>query len=224
MIRILSIAAIAASMPLAALAAPCPGNPDALGTERVLMVDADSTANFNRLRQPTGSSAQELHLGVVEKHDAATEALDSGHGQCTSRKMKRLTVPLRYVKDYSEAVKWYRLAANQGNAHALCALGSMHLKEQGVPSDYAEALKFYRLAADYGDGFAQNTLGIMYSKGELVPQEYVSAYMWLSLAAAQGVYNAEERRDRVAKKMPPAQIAEAQKLAREWKPIKKPPQ
>jgi len=52
MIRILAIAAIAASMPLAALAAPCPGNPDALGTERVLNVDATSTPRLGRKQFP----------------------------------------------------------------------------------------------------------------------------------------------------------------------------
>jgi uncharacterized protein len=40
--------------------------------------------------------------------------------------------------------------------------------------------------------------------------------MWLSLAAAGGNFTAE--RDFIAAKMTPAQIAEAQKLAREWKP------
>src|SRR5664280_3596553 len=52
MIRILAIAAIAASMPLAALAAPCPGNPDALGTERVLAIDSASTPRLGRKQFP----------------------------------------------------------------------------------------------------------------------------------------------------------------------------
>ena len=53
MIRLLvAIAAITVSMPLAALAAPCPGNPDALGTERVLAVDATSTPRLGRKQFP----------------------------------------------------------------------------------------------------------------------------------------------------------------------------
>jgi peptidoglycan-N-acetylglucosamine deacetylase len=62
MIRILVIAAIAASMPLAALAAPCPGNPDALGTERVLMVDADSTPRLGRKQFPSSLPLQRKEL------------------------------------------------------------------------------------------------------------------------------------------------------------------
>ncbi len=51
-----------------------------------------------------------------------------------------------------------------------------------------------------------------------MPQDYVQAHMWYNLAGAQGLEQAAENRDIVAKRMTPAEIAEAQKLAREWKP------
>ena len=56
----------------------------------------------------------------------------------------------------------------------------------------------------------------MYAIGKGVVQDYVLAHMWLNLAAAQGDPDAARWRDDVAKMMMPAQIAEAQKLAREW--------
>jgi peptidoglycan-N-acetylglucosamine deacetylase len=52
MVRIAVIVLTAAIVPLAALAAPCPGNPDALGTERVLAVDAASTPRLGRKQFP----------------------------------------------------------------------------------------------------------------------------------------------------------------------------
>jgi TPR repeat protein len=52
-----------------------------------------------------------------------------------------------------------------------------------------------------------------------VPKDYVQAHKWYSLAGANGHKKAAVHRDRLAKQMTPAQIAEAQKLAREWKPI-----
>ncbi len=58
----------------------------------------------------------------------------------------------------------------------------------------------------------------MYQKGLGVPQDYVQAHMWYSLAAARGEKLGEKFRDRLAKQMTPDQIAEAQKLVREWKP------
>ncbi len=70
---------------------------------------------------------------------------------------------------------------------------------------------------------AQTNLGVRYAKGEGVPQDYVQAHRWLNLAAsnflpAEKRDKAVKKRDIVAKRMTPAQISEAQKLAREWKP------
>jgi uncharacterized protein len=94
-----------------------------------------------------------------------------------------------------------------------------------VPQDYSEAVKWYRLAADQGDAQAQCNLGLMYAAGHGVPQDYVSAYVWLNLAAAEfpnsekaNRDSAVQARDLAASKLTPTQIAEAQKLAREWKP------
>ena len=79
-------------------------------------------------------------------------------------------------------------------------------------------LSWYRKAAEQGHAKAQLNLGIMYFTGRGVPQDYVQAHMWFNLSAAQGDADATKNRDIVAAKMTPAQIAEAQKLAREWKP------
>ena len=70
---------------------------------------------------------------------------------------------------------------------------------------------------------AQFNLGAMYANGQGVPQDYVRAHMWFNLSAAQGNQGAAKNRDIAARRMTPAQIAEAQKLAREWKPTKQPP-
>jgi TPR repeat protein len=125
----------------------------------------------------------------------------------------------------AEAMKWYRAAADRGETNAQCNLGTMYLTGQGVPQDYAEALKWYRKAADQGNASAQFNLGKMYDNGQGVPQDYVQAHLWLDLAASQFSASEKEKRDHaikyrnlVSSKMTPAQIGEAQKLAREWKP------
>lgn len=73
--------------------------------------------------------------------------------------------------------------------------------------------------AGQGDAKAQGDLGAAYVKGEGVPQDYVLAHMWFNLAAAQGNEDARQNRDSLAKVMTPDQIAEAQRLARQWKPV-----
>ncbi len=84
--------------------------------------------------------------------------------------------------------------------------------------DYTTALREFRVLAEQGNPVAQFDLGIMYEIGQGVPTDLVQAYMWFSLAAAQGHVVVGVIRDEVAERMTPAQIAEAQKLAREWKP------
>jgi TPR repeat protein len=122
-------------------------------------------------------------------------------------------------KDHAEAMKWYRRAAEQGYARAQDRLGLMYYNGQGAPQNYAKALKWYRKSAEQGLNLSQVKLGVMYEEGKGVPQNYVQAHMWLNLAA-QGIEDAKLLRDALAKLMTSAQIAEAQKLAREWRPKK----
>gem|GEM_PF-1461967 len=129
---------------------------------------------------------------------------------------KGLGVP----KNPPEAVKWYRKAASQGQPQAQYNLGRYYYKGLGVPQDYSKALKWYRKAAEQGYVNAQFSLGLRFYNGEGVQKDYVAAYMWWNLAAAQGHKVAAENRDIVAKEMSRAQLAKAQRLAREWKPKK----
>ena len=94
-------------------------------------------------------------------------------------------------QDYAEAVKWYRRAAEQGDAYAQNNLGFMYDNGHGVPQDYAEAVKWYRRAAEQGDAYAQHNLGFMYDEGHGVPQDYAEAVKWYRRAAEQGDASAQ---------------------------------
>jgi uncharacterized protein len=127
-------------------------------------------------------------------------------------------------RDYVEAMKWHRKAADQGNGNAQFHLGLMYDHGRGMPQSYAEAVRWYRLAANQGIAIAQFKLGIMYHDGQGLPRDYVQAHMWFNLAASyflasetQDRDEAIKARDFIASKMTPAEIAEAEKLAREWK-------
>ena len=91
--------------------------------------------------------------------------------------------------------------------------------------EYATALQLLRPLANQGDARAQYNLGVMCENGQGGPQDYVAAHKWFDLAAssyhtaaAEARDKAVKNRDATTKKMTAAQIAEAQKLAREWKP------
>ena len=126
-------------------------------------------------------------------------------------------------QDYATALRLLRPLAAQGNAWAQNMLGDMYEFGRGVPKDYVQAAKWYRLAADQGDAWAQSNLGVMYYLGRGVPKDSVLAYMWRNLAAA-GASDSDVReeaakaRDALATMMTPAQVAEAHRMSREWRP------
>jgi TPR repeat protein len=120
-------------------------------------------------------------------------------------------------QDYSAALQLCRPLAEQGDARAQLSLGGMYYNGQGVQQDYSEAAKWTRKAAEQGYAPAQAHFGVLYWNGQGVQQDVVLAYMWLSLAAANEP-DAVRERDLAASQMTQDEIAEAQRLAREWKP------
>ena len=84
--------------------------------------------------------------------------------------------------------------------------------------DYDTAFKEFQPLAEQGEMVAQWSLGVMYERGRGVPKDSVQAYRWNTLAAAKGLKEAVKGRDLLEKRMTPAQIADAQRRAREWTP------
>lgn len=127
--------------------------------------------------------------------------------------------------DYKTASRIFEPLAERGDVGAQFTLGEMYSRGQGVPRDEADALKWYRMAADQGHAGAQNNLGIGYTLGKGVPKDFVLAYMWYDIAAsnytdAEERKGAEKNRDGIGSLMKPAEVEQAQKMAREWKPKK----
>jgi TPR repeat protein len=124
--------------------------------------------------------------------------------------------------NYATALSEWRPLAEKGDAHAQLYLGVLYHQGRGIPQDYAKARKWYEKAAARGYAQAQSNLAALYANGNGVPKNYVRAYMWWSLAAGHSTGNVQKdpanNRDDVARRMTPAEIAEAQKLAREWAP------
>jgi len=60
--------------------------------------------------------------------------------------------------DYIEAMRWYRKAADKGDADAMFNIGVLYDNGEGVKQDYIEAMRWYRKAADKGDADAKAAL------------------------------------------------------------------
>jgi TPR repeat protein len=119
----------------------------------------------------------------------------------------------------SDGLQELKSKALEGDADAQFNLGQIYRKGEGVPQDYKEAVKWFKKATEHGytGGGIQIVLATMYHEGKGVPKDNVTAYMWLNLAALQGNKLAVEMINIIGEEMTKEQIAEAQRLSREFK-------
>jgi TPR repeat protein len=127
------------------------------------------------------------------------------------------------TKDVVEAVRWWRKAAEQNLAEAQCNLGNSYRNGEGMVKNEAEAVKWWRKAAEQNFTEGQKNLGLCYALGQGVAKDYVEGYKWILLVAGQGNENAKKAMAMLENQMTREQIAEGQKLARNFKPREVPP-
>jgi TPR repeat protein len=156
----------------------------------------------------------------VEAVKCYRKAAEQGHDTA------QFTLGLRYLngqgltKDNVEGVRWLRKAAEQGHAGAQFNFGLSYLKGSGVAKDVGEAMKLFQKAAERGHAGAQVFIGAAYADGEHVAKDDVQAHKWMELAAEQGNEDAKRYLPVIEARMSKEQIDEAQRLARNFKPIK----
>ena len=93
--------------------------------------------------------------------------------------------------NYTEAVKYFRKAADQGHARAQYELGVCYNFGYGIRKDLKEAVKWYRKAAEQGYIYAIFDLGECYYYGKGVPKDHKEAAKWYRKAAEQGYPDAQ---------------------------------
>jgi hypothetical protein len=103
-------------------------------------------------------------------------------------------------QDDKTAVKWWKLAAEQGYAISQKNLGWMYENGRGVSQDYGTAVKWYKLSAKQGDAGAQHNLGRMYENGLGVSKNYKTAVEWYKLVAEQGHAPAQDKIEELQQK------------------------
>lgn len=118
--------------------------------------------------------------------------------------------------DHYFTVRLYEDSAEKGDSDAQYKLGLLYLTGNGALQDFAEAAKWLELAAEQGYGLAQYELGLIYRTGYGLPIDQVQSYVWLNLAAAAGVQQAVTARDEIMRSLNTKQLAQAQKISRDW--------
>jgi uncharacterized protein len=169
-------------------------------------------------------------------------AADQGSAVAQNNLADTYLLELGVPQNLGEAFKWYRIAADQSSSYAENVMGVAYEHGLHFAQDDAEAFRWYRRAANKiydrpGDTWIhspQYNIGAMYASGRGTAQDYVQALKWFTLAAALGDTKppapfgiklvdtskdtALERRDRLMALMTSAQVTEAERLVREWRP------
>jgi uncharacterized protein len=89
-------------------------------------------------------------------------------------------------ENHTEAVRWFRKAAEVGFPDAQVFLGSAYDDGRGVEQDRVEAVRWYRRAAEQGDTTAQSILGANYLMGQGVEKDIPTGLEWYRKAADKG--------------------------------------
>ncbi|OOM11704.1 tetratricopeptide repeat protein [Clostridium saccharobutylicum] len=95
-------------------------------------------------------------------------------------------------KDYKKAVKYFKMAAENGYADAQCELGHMYCTGKGVEVDYKEGYKWLKLAGNQNNDIAQGNIGFMYENGYGVKQDYEEAFRYYIMSAQNGNATAQK--------------------------------
>ncbi|CAN7629989.1 hypothetical protein LJR009_005647 [Bosea sp. LjRoot9] len=122
------------------------------------------------------------------------------------------------TRDASLARVWYTRAAERGNAKAMHNLAVLHAEGAAGKPDYATATEWFRKAAELGVRDSQYNLAILLGRGLGAPTDLGQSYLWFSIAAAQGDEDASRKRDEVAQRLSPGDLATAKAAAASWKP------
>ena len=150
------------------------------------------------------------------------------------------------AKNFTDALKWFGMAAASGDESAQNMLGTFyqHGTAGAVEKDNNKAAYWYLRAAKQGDDQSQLEIGWMYYGGDGVVKDYVEAYKWFNIASTSTTKpptkeqigkidndslkalltstaeKGKDARDAIAPLMTPEQIAEAQRRSAEFAPKK----
>jgi localization factor PodJL len=120
-------------------------------------------------------------------------------------------------QDRALARTWYERAAAAGNVQAMHNLGVLHAEGAEGKPDYAGAVRWFKEAAEYGVRDSQYNLAVLLARGVGTRQDLTQSYQWFALAAAQGDEDAGRKRDEVAARLAPADLANARALVAGWR-------
>ena len=188
---------------------------DTNGIVRSLAVSGDPAAQYElAVRYADGTLlARDLKLSKEWFEKAAAKGVVPAQYRLGAMYERGIGVP----KDSGQAKVWYQRAADAGNARAMHNLAVLYADSASGKPDYASAIVWFRKAAEFGIRDSQFNLAILYARGMGTPVDMVESYLWFAAAGAQGDGDAAKKRDDVAARLAPGDLARAKALAASYK-------
>ncbi|MEE7487130.1 hypothetical protein MOF7_19335 [Methylobacterium oryzae] len=194
--------------------------PPALAKVKIAALEGDGTAVWDLATREADGRGMPRDLSVAAK--LFEKLASSGYAPAQYKLAGHYEKGSGVVRDLDKAKLWYGRAAEQGHArsmHNLAVLYAENPAANGKP-DFASAASWFRQGAEFGVRDSQYNLGVLYARGLGLTQDLIQSYAWFSAAASQGDDDAGKKRDDVANKLSPADLASAKSLAANFKPRK----
>jgi localization factor PodJL len=194
--------------------------PPALAKLKGAALDGDGAAIFDLATREADGRGMPRDLAVAAK--LYEKLATAGYAPAQYKLGGQYEKGSGLVRDLDKAKLWYGRAAEQGHArsmHNLAVLYAENPAANGKP-DFASAASWFRQGAEFGVRDSQYNLGVLYARGLGLTQDLAQSYAWFAAAAAQGDEDAAKKRDDVANKLSPADLAKAKSLAASFKPRK----
>ncbi|GEP10421.1 tetratricopeptide repeat protein [Methylobacterium gnaphalii] len=191
--------------------------PAGLATLKQAALDGDGAAIYELAAREADGRGMPRDLAVAAKlYEKLAEA---GYAPAQFKLGSFFEKGSGVIRDLGQAKTWYGRAADRGNVRAMHNLAVLHAENPSATGkpDFATASSWFRRAAEFGVRDSQYNLAVLYARGLGVGQDLIQSYAWFSAAAAQGDEEAGKKRDDVAAKLAPKDLAAAKALASAYK-------
>lgn len=186
--------------------------------------DIDKAIKWYERSAEAGAKLAQYNLGIIyitlsdyRDYDAAKSWFNKAAHQGYSKAQYNLSQLYHEEKNYKEAIKWTKRAAEEGMREAEFALGSYFDQGIGVEQNSKKALSYYELAASKKYGPAMINLAFMYSEGKGVERDLRHVYKWSLLASEQGMTRADSELEELERRLDDKSLGEASAMADEWR-------
>jgi localization factor PodJL len=203
---------------MSALSGDLAGLPPGLAKLRQTALEGDGTAIYELAGREADGRGMPRDLALAAK--LYEKLAQAGYAPAQYKLAGHYEKGSGVLRDLGPAKLWYGRAAEQGHArsmHNLAVLYAENPAASGRP-DYASAASWFRRAAEHGVRDSQYNLAVLYARGLGLTQDLMQSYAWFSAAAAQGDEDAGKKRDDVATKLSPGDLANARSITAAFRP------